>query len=195
MKDFMWSSFYAGGIRGFCHTLKHLHPIGTNLKTDSLKLILNPNISNNIFLHDPIFFWPTINPSTIPNAKICVLEGPQGDGIQLLFIEVTKRKNLNSPSSPCVLDFEKCVTTFMTSILFDENPTTTEILNSEDIFNRMSFATTDEIVRISGCQSPCESLEYRLVGGKPDTIRQDHGFIIAFTSNDMSVLTEVRLPF
>ena len=34
IRDFMWHSFYAGGIWGFCHTLIHLHPIGTHLQTD-----------------------------------------------------------------------------------------------------------------------------------------------------------------
>ena len=192
-KESTWSSFYAGGVRGICHTLEHLQPIGSNLYTDSLKLILNPNISYDIFLHDPIFFWPTINPTSIPNAKISILEGPQGDGVQILFMEVTQHNKLNSPSCPCVLDFGECVAAFMTSIQIDDNSTTTEILSYDEILTRMTFATKDEIVKISGCQRPCESLEYKLVGGKPDTIRRDHGFIIAFTSTDMSVLTEVRL--
>ena len=183
---------YAGGVRGTCHTLTYKKPIGTNLYKDSFQMKLNPKISFDIFLHDPVFFWPTFNPSAIANAKISIDEGPKGDGIKLLFLEVTKHKKLNTPSRPCDSAFEDCVATAMAHHYISNTSTTAEILKIELFLTEMAFATTSELAKLTGCQKPCEFMEYKLVGGKADTISKDHGFVLTFTSNDMSVLTEVR---
>ena len=195
--DFTWVSHYLGGVRGYCHTLVYPHPIGTNHYKEAFMMILNPNISYNIYLHDPVFFWPTTNPSAIPNAKINIDEGSQGEGIQLIFLEVTKHKKLNTPSSPCIFTFAECVTTSLANIFGNEylstNSTTKDILRVELFLTELVFATSSELAEITGCQKPCEFMEYKLVGGKPDTIEEDHGFLLTFTSTDMSVLTEVRI--
>ena len=191
--DFTWMSLYSGGVRGTCHKLTYLHPIGTNHQNEAFVIKLNPNISYDIFLHDPVFFWPTINPSAIPNAKISIDEGTEGVGMQMLFLEVTKHKKLNNPSGPCVSTFEDCVTTFMANNNIENASTTDEILRVDLFLTEMAFATTSELGELTGCQNPCEFMEYRLVGGKPDTILEDHGFLLTFTSNDMTVLIEVKI--
>ena len=192
--DFSWRSVYSGGVRGTCHKLTYPHPIGTNHQKDAFVIKLNPNISYDIFLHDPVFFWPTVNPSAIPNAKISIDEGTEGAGMQLLFLEVTKHNKLNIPSSPCVSTFSDCFTTFMTDHYIANTSTTDELLKVELLLTDMAFASTSELEEITGCQNPCEFMEYKLVGGKPDTILEDHGFMLTFTSNDMTVLIEVKIP-
>ena len=191
--DFNWWSFYSGGVRGTCHSLSYHHPIGTNHHKDSFMMLLNPDISYDIFFHDPVFFWPTVNPSAIPHSKVSIDGGPAGDGIQILFIEVINRIQLNTPASPCVPSFLDCIDTFMNKNNLENISTIKDILRIDQVYNRLMFATTEELVKITGCQKPCEFKEYKLVGGKPDTINKDHGFGLAFTSNDMSVLTEVRI--
>ena len=191
-KYFSWLSLYSGGIRGTCHSLSYHHPIGTNHK-DTFMMRLNPNISYDIFLHDPVFFWPTLNPSAIPHSKFSIDGGPVGDGIQLLFMEVINRIQLNTPASPCVPSFLDCIDIFMNENHFENFSTVEEILRIDQVFTNLMFATNDDLVKITGCQKPCEFKEYKLVGGKPDAIKKDHGFGLAFTSNEMSVLTEVRI--
>ena len=183
---------YAGGVRGTCHTLTYRKSIGTNLYKDSFQMKLNPNISFDIFLHDPVFFWPTFNPSAIANAKISIDEGPTGDGIELLFLEVMKHKKLNTLSRPCDFAFAKCVNISMANRYISNTSTTDEIHRFDLFLTEMAFATTSELAKITGCQKPCEFMEYKLVGGKADAIKKDHGFVLTYTSNDMSVLTEVR---
>ena len=119
---------YAGGVRGTCHTLTYKKPIGTNLYKDSFQMKLNPKISFDIFLHDPVFFWPTFNPSAIANAKISIDEGLKGDGIKLLFLEVIKHNKLNTPSRPCDSAFEVCVDAAMAHHYISNTSTTDEIL-------------------------------------------------------------------
>ena len=150
-------------MRGTCLNLIYPHPIGTNHQNEAFVIKLNPNISYDIFIHDPLFFWPTFNPSAIPNAKISIEEGTEGAGIQLLFLEVTKHKKLNTLSSPCVSTFADCITTFMTNNYIVNTSTTDEILRIELLLTEMAFATTSELGEISGCQNPCEFMEYKLV--------------------------------
>ena len=164
-KDFRWVSTYGGGVVGFCHTLIHPHPIGTNLNTDSFWMILKPTLSYDIYLHDPNFFWPTVNPATFPNARMTLTKDDYG--VRLLYVDVKKHIKLNTPSNPCALG--ECLTTFIAKNNLSTMSTMDEILSTETLLTDMVFATQGELVELTGCQKHCEYIEYSLAGAQQDT--------------------------
>ena len=157
-----WSSRYQGGALGVCHTLDYPHPVGTNSITDSVTVKIIPDVAYDIFIHDPDFFLPTINPSTFPFSKIKLQEY---DTFKVFYIDVTQHQKLNTLRSPCGSDFNTCISTYISQEIGCEIFTSEEkrasctsmnqIEGLDKLLTRFSMSTRRELVDQTGCRPPC----------------------------------------
>ena len=157
-----WSSRYEGGALGVCHTLHYPHPVGTNSLTDSVTVKILPDVAYDIFIHDPDFFLPTINPSTFPFSKIKLQEN---DTFKVFYIDVTQHQKLNTPRNPCGSDFNECMREYILremgcSIVLSKEkqaPCTSmdQIERLDKLLTRFAMATRRELVDQTKCLPPC----------------------------------------
>ena len=84
-----WEMKYRGGLLGACHTFHYPHPTGTDPVSDAVQIRFHERLSYNVYIHDPHFFLPTINPSTFPSIALTFKEGKSKDKtMKSFYIEV-----------------------------------------------------------------------------------------------------------
>ena len=161
-----WSSRYEGGALGVCHTLHYPHPVGTNSLTDSVTVKIIPDVAYDIFIHDPHFFFPTINPSTFPFSKIKLKEK---DTFKVFYIDVTHHLKLNTARSPCGSEFNDCIRKYILREIGcaivgsgEEDGLCTsmdQIKQLDNLLTRFSMATRRELVGETSCLPPCRQYQ------------------------------------
>ena len=65
-REMSWKLRYSGAFFGMCYTGHYSEPIGTDMREDAVVIKFNQMLSYFVFIHDPNFFLPTLNPSTFP---------------------------------------------------------------------------------------------------------------------------------
>ena len=81
---------------GLCHTLETNLTLGTNFSTESLRIILNGNLSYYVIIHDPNYILLNMNPG-LP-MKLLNIDESKMTMHQLI---VVRHENLDVPSKPC----------------------------------------------------------------------------------------------
>ena len=97
----LWTSDMTISVSGRCYTLNYDKQLKVDKETNNIIINLVPS-NYYLFLHDPDFFFPTINPMTLPLNLIMVNPQELGNKSYLtLTIEVIQKQNLNRAEVPC----------------------------------------------------------------------------------------------
>ena len=59
------SAFYFGR----CYTLQYPDKVGSHLDSNMMMLFLNPNLTFDIFIHDPKYFITSLSPAVFPHIR------------------------------------------------------------------------------------------------------------------------------
>ena len=94
-----------------CFSLILTSGYGNEIKT-ALQIILRPELNYAVIIHDPAFYFETINPKTIPKTVLMI---GQGFGTKFIYIEEILNKKLDRPTQLCKdsleYSFTKCLKT------------------------------------------------------------------------------------
>ena len=97
----LWTSDMTLAMNGRCYTLNYNRQLKVDKEIDSIIINLVP-ANYYLFLHDPDFFFPTINPLTLPLKYITVNQQELTNTSYLgLTVEVVEKQNLNREEVPC----------------------------------------------------------------------------------------------
>ena len=205
---------------GKCFTLQASEDnrIYSNIGHGDHVLPLNDSFAYEIFVHDPSFFFLTLNPKAFPGFRISLKQKELQKGEMLLqTLEITEYKNMNRPGQHCTEDknfnFSSCLRAKMESDIGctmpwnfgKENMTGISecrtILQYEHFLKKYSLLATLElrdVIAKTKCPLPCN---YRAIKpiGKPQSFRErgdfeeyaSYGFTLV--STDIEVLTEEHI--
>ena len=91
-----------------CFILNLTSGYGDTIET-GLMLELNSELDYIVYIHDPLFFFPSVNPRTVPRASLHIGK----TGLQFIFIEEILNHMLDQPNKRCRESkeyiFTKCV--------------------------------------------------------------------------------------
>ena len=110
--NLMMPEFWTENLMHFylpkCFTLNLTSGYGDTIET-GLMLELNPELDYIVYIHDPLFFFPIVNPRTVPRASLHIGK----TGLQFIFIEEILNHMLDQPNKRCrdsqEYIFTKCV--------------------------------------------------------------------------------------
>ena len=179
-------------------------------------LYLNTSLSYRVFLHDPSYFFITLNPLTIPCVETAIKRTKDaGTNVKLQYIYATKRIAINRADAPCEeaedYSFTECIKSSVTKStgcktpwynipgLWQECQTVQQIMTYVNMYDNLSRMDKHEVSKITGCQPPCIYMEYVSIDEKdwqfesPNTTLE---FGIVFATTEVTVRKEIYIyPF
>ena len=96
-----WRSDITAMQAGQCHTLNYPEPVGSRLETNILFFLLNPELSYDVVIHDPVVYLHSLTPSAVPQIKIKKKPSEEARNFDLIYITMTKHIKINRPGFPC----------------------------------------------------------------------------------------------
>lgn len=148
----LWTSDMTISVSGRCYTLNYDKQLKVDKETNSIIINLVPT-NYYLFLHDPDFFFPTINPRTLPLNLIMVNPQELGNTSYLtLTIEVIQKQNLNRAEVPCNhspgYNFTACIKRSLARMVNCTLPWNDEIRGTEPgEFNRYTMLFSLQVLR------------------------------------------------
>ena len=207
MNTTYWSKYMTVTGLGKCQVLKYEKPLGMDAERDSLFLYLNPDLNYYVFFHDTKYFLTTNNLLTIPQIMIRKMGSQASKSFDYYPLSVTKRKNINRPSQPCVedvnYDFTDCIIESVAAKIGCKYPWDTrahsqvpvctdvgKITTQEEIFYKIGYSGRKNLINITGCQPPCSYRHYEVVGEPFKGIMPGYGVGIMFMSTEFTLEEE-----
>ena len=95
---------------GKCQMSRNLGPVPEG---ESIKVVLNKTLEYRIFIYDPDFFYPSLNPKTTPRIHLSV------SSTSLLFLHTEKISSQDRKQSPCTdygtqgYTFSECIVKYI----------------------------------------------------------------------------------
>ena len=95
---------------GKCQMSRNLGPVPEG---ESIKVVLNKTLEYRIFIYDPDFFYPSLNPKTTPRIHLSVRS------TSLLFLHTEKMSSQDRKQSPCTdygtqgYTFSECIVKYI----------------------------------------------------------------------------------
>ena len=95
---------------GKCQMSRNLGPVSEG---ESIKVVLNKTLEYRIFIYDPNFFYPSLNPKTTPRIHLSVRS------TSLLFLHTEKISSQDRKQSPCTdygtqgYTFSECIVKYI----------------------------------------------------------------------------------
>ena len=173
---------------------------------EEVKISLDPSLNYTVLIHDPNFYFPNLNPETLPSL-VTTIDNSQ---VQLFWVKVSYHKLMNKKSRQCNsspnYSFAMCTRESISAIvgckmLWDpwsrekNNCTTVEqLLDFQKIYNKLGItATLQQLTNLTGCWPPCRFAQYELSGQPLKDRINSKRFVMKFSSFDASERTEVLL--
>ena len=109
-----WNSDVSLSLFGRCYTVHLDVKLGVSIST-SINLWLNPNMTYQIFFHQPDIYYSAFNPVALAEASVRRSLSFEDIGHQYLAftLELVRRERLNRPENPCNPDlgykFSRCI--------------------------------------------------------------------------------------
>ena len=191
--------------RGKCFTLNPASAdIGTEIKHHLKIKYTDDNITQYTLIHDPEFYIPGPNPSTMPS--VFSIQTPSY-GTKTFYIDTIQHVKMNLPTSPCQesgqYSLTKCVAEALSKkigckpewessgeesmkICTDVN----QLIQYESAFREISKHDKDQILNRSGCLLPCQYKEYKIVDTPLDSSGKSRIMRLMRSTNAVLVKTE-----
>ena len=109
-----WTSDVSLSLFGRCYTMHLDVKLGVSIST-SIILYLNPNLTYQIFFHQPDIYYSAFNPVALAEASVRKTLSLKVTGNQFLVftLELVRRERLNRAENPCNPDlgykFSQCI--------------------------------------------------------------------------------------
>ena len=165
---------------GKCQALQHYGELGNDAGLNALSIQLNPIRKYVFFLHDPDFFFINQNSIAMPRIESKIGLGGKKMVLKYQHLSALEHILINRESSPCIEDtnykYSHCIRKYVLkeagcSLSFEKNTfdvdgcdSNQKILNFFETYYKLVRADLDQIVKKTGCLSPCSYMEYVLTG-------------------------------
>ena len=200
---------------GKCFTLEITVRINSTIGKESLGMPLNNSFGYVIFIHDPGFFFLTLNPRAIPGFRK-IIKPNELKISEVLFqtIEISEHNNLNREEQPCREDenysFSSCLRTGMESIIGCVMPWNNDKDNATGVvecktweqyqhfmekYTELALMELQDVVKYTECPVPCNYRAIKAID-KPETFPNTIEFVeygvygFTLVSTDIQVYTE-----
>ena len=215
--DTPWKSSITSLTNGKCHTLENYGQLGVNAELHSAQIILNPNLSYRVFLHDPLFFFITLNPLAVPQIATSIKISQENHiKIQIQYVSVTKHIKMKREGAHCeddphysltscirrsVVDYVGYCTLWDSGLYPDMSDCQTkqEMMKMATRFMRLTTWEQSEVFKVTGCSPPCTYIEYVDVGGNDWELKADNSslvFGLSYATTQVRVEKEIFIyPF
>ena len=195
-----WRTDISAVYLGRCHTLQFPEAVGSLLDDYLLTISFNQSLSYDIFMHDPKYFFTTLNPAAFPHIRIKrkPLQNETDRNYDFLYVSQTKHSKLNRDDYPCEEDdqynFRQCVKNSVIQkigcrMTWDQGDaklcsTLQEMRDYEREFLLLSQVEEREVLQATNCLPPCQYSEFKLV-------QNNKGFYAYYGMNLAYATTEI----
>ena len=209
----LWREDFTFPWYGRSYTLAYPEPQATNWRTDDIHLHVNKsdNLDRRIFLHDQHFYVPYGIAQSLPIKRQTLDSSLKGRFF--ISLEVTERREYNTPRDPCMEDssysFHTCIKESLSAKAGCRLPWDT--LSSQDrpvcatieqygpiatAYMLLHDASMNMIANMTGCIKPCTYRDYKLLGGLESSAVWTEMHLTVelwMTTTEVTVETEVLL--
>ena len=102
----LWTEDFAVAYLGRTYTISIPHTIGPDYYTDQIFVMFGRELNKNIFIHDPNFFLPKVEPVGIPIDPYIKLSPQDTPKSHYWSLVVTEVEELDVSEDPCNIDHD-----------------------------------------------------------------------------------------